>query len=77
MRVIPESSAIKSMPVCVFENQCPEIPEKFGLSQARAESLEHPRRESVLPKVAFVQAAFVQHRFTASMPECEVEGGLS
>lgn len=72
MNVIPESSAVRTVPVCVLENQCSEIPQEFGLSQARAESLEHPRRESVLPK-----AAFVQHRFTASMPECEVEGGLS
>ena len=77
MHLVPESSEIRTKLVCVFENQCSEIPEKFGLSQARAESLEHPRRESVLPKAAFVQAAFVQHRFTATMPECEGEGGLS
>jgi len=72
MHLIPESSAIRTAPVCVFENQCPEIPEKSGLSPAGVESLEHPRRESVLPK-----AAFVQHRFTPTMPDCEVEGGLS
>lgn len=77
MHVIPESSAVRATRFCGFENQRFEIPEKFGLSQARAESLEHPRRESVLPKAAFVQAAFVQHRFTATMPHCEVEGGLS
>lgn len=72
MFVIPESSAVRTTPVFVPENQYSEIPEKFRLSQAGAESLEHPRRKSVLPR-----AAFVQHWFTASMPECEVEGGLS
>lgn len=72
MHVIPENSGIQSALVCVVENQWSEIPEKFGLSQAKGESLEHPRRESVLPK-----AAFVQHRFTATMPVCEGEGGLS
>lgn len=72
MHFIPESSALRTASIAALENQCPEIPAEFILSQARAESLEHPRRESVLPK-----AAFVQHRFTASMPECQEEGGLS
>lgn len=63
MRTILESFAAGIAPVHVFENQHPEIPVKFALSQAREEKVEHPRRESVLPKTAFVQ-----HWFTAAVP---------
>ena len=72
MNPMPESSEIRITLVRVVESQGPEIPANSAPSQAWAENWEHPCRESVLPK-----AAFVQHRFTASMPECEVEGGLS